>query len=104
MLPGEMRRSPRHNLNFSVVYDDGETNSVGVVGDLSETGMFVITNSPEKQGSWLNLLLELNGHDVDMKGLVRWMNIEPRAGRSPGMGIQIEAPPPRYRRYVRHLP
>ncbi len=77
---------------------------MGGTGNLSETGLFVITNSPEKQGSWLKLILELNGHDVDMRGLVRWINGQPGAGRSPGMGIQVESPPPFYRRYVRLLP
>jgi hypothetical protein len=75
----------------------------GGTGNLSETGLFIITNSPESEGSWLNLMLELDGHEIDMRGLVRWMNNRPHAGRSPGMGIQIVAPPPRYTSYVRLL-
>jgi hypothetical protein len=87
-----------------VHYGIARMTEMGGTGNLSETGLFVITNSPEREGSWLKLLLDLNGHDVDMRGLVRWMNMQSHAGRSPGMGIQIEAPPPRYRRYVRLLP
>jgi hypothetical protein len=76
----------------------------GGTGNLSETGLFVITNSPENEGTWLTVLLGLKGEDVEMKGLVRWMNRQPHAGRSPGMGIQLDNPSSRYKRYVRLLP
>jgi hypothetical protein len=75
----------------------------GGTGNLSETGLFIITNSPEDQGTWLNMMIELDGDSVGLRGLVRWMNRRHRAGRSPGMGIQLEEPPPSYLDYLRTL-
>lgn len=43
MQPGEMRRSERHALQFRIVYDDGNTYYVGVVDDISDTGMLLET-------------------------------------------------------------
>jgi hypothetical protein len=86
-----------------VRYGISQITERGGTGNLSETGLFVITNSPESEGIWLNVKLDLKGAVVNMKGLVRWMNSQPHAGRSPGMGIQLEAPPTLYTRYVRLL-
>jgi hypothetical protein len=72
--------------------------------DLSEGGMFVITETPVPAGQWLNLSVDLEDHKVELKGVVRWSSKDPCAGRAPGMGIQIEAPPPGYLNYVRQLP
>jgi hypothetical protein len=86
-----------------VRYGIAQITERGGTGNLSETGLFVITNSPESEGAWLNMMLDLKGEAVNMKGLVRWMNKRPHAGRSPGMGIQLEGAPVRYTRYVRLL-
>ena len=72
-------------------------------GNLSKTGIFIITDRPEQKGTWLNMLLELNADRIGLKGLVRWHNRIPRAGRSPGMGVQLDAPPPSYIDYLRSL-
>ena len=65
-------------------------------GNLSETGLFIITNAPEDRHAWLNMMLEVDGDSIGLQGLVRWMNRRHRAGRSPGMGVQLELPPPSY--------
>jgi hypothetical protein len=72
-------------------------------GNLSSTGLFIITNSPESGGTWLNMMLDVDGDPLGLRGLVRWMNRQHRAGRSPGMGVQLETPPPSYLDYVRSL-
>ena len=72
-------------------------------GNLSETGLFIITGSPEKDGTWLNLMLEVDDDPIGLRGLVRWKNRQHRAGRSPGMGVQLNEPPPSYLSYVRTL-
>jgi hypothetical protein len=87
-----------------VQYGIARITEKGGTGNLSETGLFVITNSPEAKGRWLNMLLDIQDAQLEMKGLVRWMNFRPHAGRSPGMGIQLDKPPARYKRYVRQLP
>jgi hypothetical protein len=87
-----------------VLYGISRVTEKGGTGNLSETGLFVITNSPEAEGAWLNMTLDLREERVSMVGVVRWMNVRPHAGRSPGMGIQLQQPPARYKRYVRLLP
>ena len=72
-------------------------------GNLSETGLFIITGSPEIDGIWLNLLLDVDDDPIGLRGLVRWRNRQHRAGRSPGMGVQLNEPPPSYLSYVRTL-
>jgi hypothetical protein len=72
-------------------------------GNLSCTGLFIITDRPEKKGTWLNMLIELEQDRIGLKGLVRWHNRVHRAGRSPGMGVQLETPPPSYLDYIRSL-
>jgi hypothetical protein len=72
-------------------------------GNLSETGLFIITNSPEDRYTWLNMLLEVEEDRIGLQGLVRWTNRRHHAGRSPGMGVQLKAPPPSYIDYVRSL-
>lgn len=77
---------------------------LGGTGNLSETGLFVITGAPVDSGRWLDLLLQLDGEqELPLKGVVRWMHRRHHAGRSPGMGIQLQAPPPLYLDYVRSL-
>lgn len=72
-------------------------------GNLSSSGLFIITSSPEGDGTWLNMMLDVDGDPVGLRGLVRWMNRQHRAGRSPGMGVQLDAPPPSYLEYIRTL-
>lgn len=43
MQPGEMRRSERHALQFRIVYDDGASYYVGVVDDISDSGISIET-------------------------------------------------------------
>ena len=82
----------------------------GRTGDLSATGMFVITDAPVSERRWLELLLELAGpvpveaaRTVPMRGVVRWSRRTHQAGRSPGMGVQLVDPPPAYVEFVRGL-
>lgn len=74
---------------------------VAGTGNLSESGLFIITNAPEDRHAWLNMMLEVDGDSIGLQGLVRWMNRRHRAGRSPGMGIQLKLPPPSYMDYIR---
>jgi hypothetical protein len=75
----------------------------GGTGNLSSTGLFIITNAPEDRGNWLNMMIELDGDGVGLRGVVRWRNRSHRAGRSPGMGVQLKDPPPSYLEYLRTL-
>jgi len=77
VLPGLVRpdgQPAQRKIRFLAVrYGIARITERGGTGNLSETGMFVITNAPENEGTWLNMKLDLKGNAVDMKGLVRWM-------------------------------
>jgi len=75
----------------------------GGVGNLSESGLFVITGTPISRGTEVRLLLMLSTEDLSLRGQVRWMRDQPHVGRSPGMGVQLVQPPPSYIRFVRGL-
>lgn len=73
------------------------------VGNLSETGLFIITNTPAQQGDKLNLVLHTETSELPLEGVVKWMRNAHRIGRAPGMGIALEDPPEGYVEYVRAL-
>lgn len=72
-------------------------------GNLSETGLFIITNTPPETGARLEMLLLEKGDAFSLSGDVVWRSERPRAGRSPGMGVQLSSPPEKYVSYVRAL-
>lgn len=86
-------------VRFGVV---GATEQGGL-GNLSETGMFIITDAPVKAGLRLSIVVELRDREFPLKGEVRWMRQGPHVGRSPGMGVRLLESPPDYVRYVRSL-
>jgi len=86
-------------IRFGVV----NPSEVGGTGNLSETGLFVITNHPLDVNTRLRLLLDLTNKPLTLTGDVRWMNAHPRVGGSPGMGVQLHTPPGQYAEYVRTL-
>lgn len=86
-------------VRFGVV----NPSEVGGTGNLSETGLFVITNHPLEVNTRFRLLLDLTNSPLTLTGDVRWMNSNPRVGRSPGMGVMLHTPPEQYADYVRTL-
>jgi hypothetical protein len=95
--------APRRIRFLPIRYGVREITEVGGTGNLSETGLFIITNTPEEEQTWLNMLLELAGDAIGLQGVVRWRNRRHHAGRSPGMGVQLKTPPPSYIDYIRSL-
>jgi len=75
----------------------------GGTGNMSESGLFIITNFPLDNSTQLRMLLNPEVDDMPLRGTVRWMCKTPHVGRSPGMGIQLMAPPEHYVDYVREL-
>ena len=95
--------APRRIRFLPIRFGVKQITEVAGTGNLSRTGLFVITNAPEEADTWLNMLLELTDDNIGLKGLVRWTNRRHRSGRSPGMGIQLKEPPPSYLDYIRSL-
>ena len=75
----------------------------GGTGNLSESGLFIVTESPVDAGSWLSMALDIDQESIPLRGVVRWANNEHYVGRAPGMGIQLSEPPRPYLNYVRSL-
>jgi hypothetical protein len=86
-------------VRFGVV----QPSELGGTGNLSESGIFIITEMPMGVGNPLSMLLRAEGEDVDLCGQVIWMNKEHRVGRPPGMGIRLATPPADYLDFVRAL-
>jgi hypothetical protein len=96
--------SPRKIRFLPIRFGSTQPSEPGGTGNLSETGLYVITQSPFDPGDPLSLLLRLETDAIDLQGQVIWMTKEHRVGRPPGMGILLAAPSVDYLNYVRALP
>lgn len=76
----------------------------GGTGNLSETGLFVVTGFPLRQGSDVRIEVNLAPRIVALTGEVVWLRPESELGRSRGMGVRLVTPPPSYVDFVRSLP
>lgn len=103
MLQPDGVPAPRRVRFLPVRYGIDAINERGGTGDLSETGIFVITDRPASRGTWLNLALEVDGDPLALHGVVRWGRAGHHVGRAPGMGIQLKNPPSTYVDYIRRL-
>ena len=75
----------------------------GGTGNLSQTGVFIITCLPLDSGARLKMTLDVDERDIPLDGCVKWMQRSPHGGHSPGMGVQLITPPSPYVDYVRKL-
>jgi type IV pilus assembly protein PilZ len=90
----ERRRSPRVLVDLEVDYGDEDTYLFAYIRDISATGIFVQTKSPEPPGTELNVRFTPNGSEeiLELEGEVIWVNPY-RPGKrdsiNPGMGIRF---------------
>ena len=75
-----------------------------MTGNLSESGLFVVTLAPFDPGTGLRVLLDLDTGPMGLKGQVVWQRLRPISGRPVGMGVQLISPPGPYREFVVELP
>jgi len=88
-------------VRFGVV----RPSETGGTGNVSETGVFIITRAPIDPGHELTMQLRAQDAPFDLKGCVIWIAKERPAGdRPPGMGVRLVEPPANYLRYIRTLP
>jgi len=69
-------------------------------GNLSESGLLVVTEHPMAGGDLVGLLLELEHGKVPLRASVVWNRYSISRGLVPGMGLQLLNPPAMYTRYV----
>ena len=90
----ERRRFERVLVDLEVDYCHEDTYLFAYIRDISATGLFVRTNSPEEPGTRLNVRFTPRPHGppLELEAEVIWVNPY-RPGRSdsihPGMGIRF---------------
>jgi type IV pilus assembly protein PilZ len=93
-IAGEERREWRRVLvDLEVDYGNADNYLFAYIRDISATGIFIRTNSPERPGTRLNLrFTPRGGEPLALEGEVIWVNPF-RPGHSdnlhPGMGIRF---------------
>ncbi len=103
-LPKPAGRPAVRKIRFLTVrFGVAAANEKAGTGNLSESGLFIITESPVDAGSWLSMSIKIDEESVPLRGLVRWASNQHHVGRAPGMGIQLSEPPRPYLSYVRSL-
>jgi type IV pilus assembly protein PilZ len=92
--PSDRRTAPRVLVDLEVDYASEDNYLFAYITDISETGIFVRTTSPEQPGTRLNLRFRPDGSSVqiEVEGEVIWVNpYRPGAPDNlhPGMGIRF---------------
>ncbi len=85
----ERRRAPRVFVDLEVDYASEENYLFAYITDISATGIFIRTTSPEQPGTLLNLRF---AKTIEIEGEVIWVNpYRPGAPDNlhPGMGIRF---------------
>ena len=89
----DRRRAPRVLVDLEVDYALEENYLFAYITDISETGIFVRTTTPEQAGTHLNLRFRSDDKSqIEVEGLVIWVNpYRPGAPDNlhPGMGIRF---------------
>jgi hypothetical protein len=101
--PAAAARPPRFPRDLPVRFGRNRPVVFGRTGNLSESGLFVVTEHPMGSQDLVGLLLELEQGKVPLRGAVAWQRAALEVGRTPGMGIRLLDPPTVYVRYVRAL-
>src|SRR3954466_14946024 len=88
----DRRAAPRVLVDLEVDYASEENYLFAYITDISETGIFVRTTTPEQPGTHLNLRFRLDGStsQIELEGEVIWVNpYRPGVPDNlhPGMGI-----------------
>lgn len=92
----DRRRAPRVLIDLQVDYASEDNYLFAYITDISATGIFVRTTTPEGPGTHLNLRFQPTGDPkaIEVEGEVIWVNpYRPGAPDNlhPGMGIRFVA-------------
>jgi hypothetical protein len=87
-----------------VRFGSGPTMFAAMTGNLSESGLFVVTMVPLDPGAGLRVTIDLETGPVGLSGQVVWKRDRMVLGRPVGMGVHLIAPPESYREFVVELP
>jgi Tfp pilus assembly protein PilZ len=87
-----------------VRFGTGPTLFSAMTGNLSESGLFVVTLVPFEAGTGLRVLMDLSTGPIGLQGQVAWKRPRAVLGRPVGMGVELKSPPQHYREFVVELP
>jgi hypothetical protein len=87
-----------------VRFGAGPTVYTAMTGNVSESGLFVVTLAPFETGRGLRVVVDLATGPLGLKGQVVWRRDRSILGRPAGMGVQLVTPPEPYREFVLELP
>jgi type IV pilus assembly protein PilZ len=94
VVDSDRRAAPRVLVDFEVDYASEDNYLFAYITDISETGIFVRTTTPEPPGTNLNLRFRLDDKSpqIEVEGKVIWVNpYRPGSADNlhPGMGIRF---------------
>ena len=94
MVDSDRRAAPRVLVDLEVDYASEDNYLFAYIVDISETGIFVRTTTPEPPGTHLNLRFRPDdaSAQIEIEGTVIWVNpYRPGAADNlhPGMGIRF---------------
>lgn len=101
---GERRVHPRHAVQLDVNYQRGDHYLFSRSSNLSELGIFLVTDAPAPVGTELDLSFRSpgGGEAIRVRGQVMW--IDPgTSGGEPGMGIRFVSPDDETRARIKAL-
>ncbi len=98
-MQAEQRRSVRIFITAPVVIDTGRIRHVGLVRDLSGSGIFIFSDFEPKTGTLLNLSLTLPTETSDKVTMVyqgKVVRVEAgTSGAATGIAVEFESNPPK---------
>jgi type IV pilus assembly protein PilZ len=100
----ERRSHHRHPVRLDVNYRRGETYLFSRAENLSELGIFIVSDEPFDKTTELDLrfLPPEGGEAIEITGEVVWVE-RGTAGRQPGMGVRFINPTPQLRQRIQAL-
>lgn len=100
----ERRTSERHPIKLDVNYKHGETYLFSRSSNLSELGIFLVTQTPLANGSRIELQFSPpdGGEPIQVVGEVMWIE-RGGGGKEPGMGVRFVNPTPETRQRLKAL-
>jgi hypothetical protein len=98
--PQPALRTPKRLL---VRFGKGEPERPGVTANLSETGLFIITDRPVAPGAPVSIDLRMPEGPVPLAGVAVWTREKRAPGLSVGFGVRLTHRPPQYVNGVKAL-
>lgn len=96
--------SPRKAHRLSAQWGTMRPSHVADTGNVSDSGLFLVTMSPIDPGARIVVRLQLGPLSMPLKGRVVWHRGRLESGLPPGMGVCLVRPPAVYVDYVNRLP